>query len=349
MPLCLIQSLPGTVHKLTDSLSIAIPDASTEMSFSVPVSCCKEVREGRCAWHAHSTPSTDPVSIDTLAAFCTQWRERGLFSFIEVRGSPDGAEKEVQRISRAVDWLIVDGTLERTERWSQLVQPFRQLTRKVGVRLKLKESSHAHDEAFWIAQLALQLGEPGFLFIEGSTVEESVASVRNVQDLLSRHPLSRGSARLIPILQPKDHSVGDVSIELLDFPSLDALVIESMRSFFGGAAVGEGKGEPLFGRSLWQMVVCMIAERRSTASLCHYEGLPRALELMRGAYALGEAFPREECREALAHLEKLLREIDQELVFGDEKIAVLRERIGALIAQAQETVGQRLPKRTVFV
>jgi hypothetical protein len=154
----------------------------------------------------------------------------------------------------------------------------------------------------------------------------------------------------MPIVRSVDHLLGDRHVELLDVPSLDALVIESIRPFFGGIVVAQGGGEPLFGRSLWQMVVSMVADRTSAASLLCYDGMPqaRASELMRQIYALGWAIRLGECQDSVTHLEKLLCGIDQETVFGGEKVGPLRELVRALIDQAREIVGQKSPKHSVF-
>ena len=334
MPLCLIQSLPGTIHRITDSLSVAVPDVSREMPYGVPLSCRKEVREGRCAWHSSSVAADEPMRIDDVTAMCTQWRERGLFSFIEIRGSLRGAEAEVQRLAHMADWLVIDGTSLGVEAWGLSSAQLRQLTRKVGLRVRVDE------EALWpaLAQLALQLGEPSFIFIE--EIEMGVAATRGVQDILRRHPLSKGSARIIPLIS----SVSRGGVELLDLPSLDAFVIESARPFFGGAAVAEGEGRPLFGRSLWQMVVGMIAERCSAASLCSCEGVPLKYrqELIQSVYDLGLAVMREKSQDALPRLEKILATVDQEVVFDGEKMAALKESIDAMIAEAREAAPKRL-------
>jgi hypothetical protein len=354
MPLCLIQSLPGTVHPLTDSLSVVVPDMSKEIACGVPVSRRKEVREGRCAWHSDSIQTSEPLSIDTLATLCAQWRDRGLFSFIELRwkGALGGAETDyIQRLAHVVDWLIVDGSSEAgdlpgelaVERWNRLVLQLRQVTRKVGLRLELGRTLPEEALRPWIAQLALQLGEPGFLFVEGATVEESVASIRGVQDILYHHSLSKGSARFVPIVRSVTHVLGDRTIELLDVPSLDALAMESVRPFFGGVAVVQGEGEPLFDRSLWQTIVRMITERCSVASLCCCDGIPskQPSELIRQIYALGLTIQQEECQEALASLERLWEAADQEMLFGGENAAAVRELVEALIEQAHKIVSGR--------
>lgn len=361
MPHCLIQSLPGTIHSVTDSLSVVLPDASHEVPYSIPPLRRKEVREGRCAWHSDSIETTDPLCIDELAAVCARWRDRGLFSFIEIRlkGSLGSVEEAfIQRLSHVVDWLIVDGTSEvanlpgglEIERWAGLMTQFRQITRRVGIRLGLANSLPKEILRPWIAQLALELGEPGFLFVEGATLKETIDSLRGVQDSLCHHALSKGSARLMPIVRSVEHQVGDRNVEFLDVVSLDALVIESIRPFFGGIAVVQGAGEPLFGHSLWHMVVSMIAERSSAASLLWSEGMPRAraFELIQGVYALGLAIRQGECRVALAHLEKLMCEIDQEMAFGEGKMGALRAFLRALTSQAHEIVGQKSSKHSVF-
>jgi hypothetical protein len=361
MPLCLIQSLPGTIRPLSDSLSVVIPDVSKEVSYGVSPLRRKEVREGRCSWHSDSIESGESLCIDELATLCAHWREQGLFSFIEIRlkGPLGSAEEDsIQRLAHVVDWLIVDGSSEvaslpgglEIERWTRLVVRLRQATRRVGVRLGLSKSLPEEALRPWIAQLALELGEPGFLFVEGATLGESVSVLRGVQDCLCHHALSKGSARLMPIVRSVDHLLGDRHVELLDVPSLDALVIESIRPFFGGIAVAQGGGEPLFGRSLWQMVVSMIADRSSAISLLCYNGMSRARasELMRRIYALGWAIRQGECQDAVTHLEKLVCEIDQEMVFGGEKMGPLRELVRTLIDQAREIVGQRSPKHSVF-
>ena len=359
MPHCLIQSLSGTIHSVTDSLSVALPDVSREIAYSIPLGRRKEVREGRCAWHSESIETSEPLSLDELASVCARWRDQGLFSFIEIRlkGSLGAAEEDyIQRLAHAVDWLIVDGTSKTAdlpgeleiERWVGLMALLRPATRRVGIRLGPTNFLPEEALRLWIAQLALELGEPGFLFVEGSTFQETVSLIRGVQDSLCHHSLSKGSARLMPIVHSAEDLLGDRSIELLDVPSLDALVIESIRPFFGGVAVGQGGGDPLFGRSLWQMVVGMIADRSSAVSLLSYEGVPHAPDLIKGIYALGLAIRQGDCQDALARLEKLVCEVDQEMVFGEEKMGSLRALVRALTDQAHEIVGRRTPKHSVF-
>ena len=358
MPLCLIQSLPGTVRRITDGLSVVVPDESCQMPHGIPPFCHKDVREGRCAWHIDGVVTDEPASIDELAAQCIRWREKGLFSFIEIQGSLNGAEESVQRLAHAVDWLVIDGSKKMEphsgelaiEQWGRLAGQLRQLTRKAGLRLSLDDSIPEEALRPWIAQVALQLGEPGFIFVEGASFEKSVAVIRGVQDLLSRHSMSKGSARLMPIVRPEEHSLGDSTLELLDLPSLDALVIESARPFFGGVAVAKGGGEALFGLSLWQAVVNMVSGHHSAASLCRVKGVSQthAADLIGAIYALALAIQREDCREALARLEKIFGEIDRGVVFRDENVNALKSRIDALIAQAQKAVGQKSPKRSVF-
>ena len=261
MPLCLIQSLPGTIYRLNSTLSLALPDETKEAPYSVPFSYRKEAREGRCSWHSSSVATEEPLCIDDLSAMCARWRERGIFSFIEVRGSLQGSEEEIQRLARLVDWLVVDATSLGAEAWSPLSAQLRELTRKVGLRVRADEEGLRP----WVAQLALQLGEPGFIFVEGT----GMAAVRGVQDLITRHPLSKGSARIMPLIRASAHG----GMELLDLPLLDELVIESGRSCFGGAAIEGSGGQPFFGRSIWQMAVDMIAERCSAASVCSFDGI----------------------------------------------------------------------------
>jgi hypothetical protein len=363
MPLCLMQSLPGTRYSLTDALTVAVPIASAQMSESVSPSCRKEVREGRVAWHTDSKPSQEEqsFSFENLAAMCQGWRDLGIFSFVEVRLSGEIGEAEknhLHRLKQIADWLIVDGTSEMVVRpgtllaevWGQQVRCMKEIGRKVGLRLSVDHKISASVLFPWVAKVALELGAPGFLFVEGKTVEMVAAIVRGVQDILSLHKLSKDSCRLIPVVRESSHKIGEKLFEVLDFPSLDALLIESCRPFFGGLTVRQEEAEGAFGLSLWKTVVGMISEKRSSASFLEHavDGLvfipdELRLPLVRGVYDLFFWMSREDgakIARAKIDLEATWGLISKEMIPWGDEMANTKAVVIALLEHCNETFGK---------
>jgi hypothetical protein len=360
MPLCLIQSLPGTRYSLTNTLTVVIPVRSAQISEGVSPLYQKEVREGRVSWHTDSESPHDgqPFSFETLAVMCKEWREQGVFSFVEVRLSGEIGETEknhLHRLKQISDWLILDATSEigflpealRIEGWGHQALCMKEIGKKVGLRLAVDSQLPASVLFPWIAKVVLELSAPGFLFLEGESTEKVAAIIRGVQDILFRHPLSKDAARLIPILRTSSHKLGEKIFESLDFSSLDALLIESCRPFFGGMAVRQEQTERLFSLSLWNVVVKMISERRSSASFLEHsvDGLafiPEGLRLpfVRGVYDLFFWVSREDRAKiaiAKADIEAAWGQITKEMQQGGEKMRNAKAVVDAVIGQCHET------------
>jgi hypothetical protein len=361
MPLCLMQSLPGVQYALTDSLTVVVPDPSAELSEPVPAACRKEVREGRVAWHADSQLLQEGAlfSYETLSAMCKTWRDRGLFSFIEVglQGEIGVEEKaHLHRLKQVADWLILDASCEippesgalHIESWSHLAQRMKEIGKKVGLRLAIDGQLPKSVLFPWIAKVALELGAPGFLCIEGESMERCVAIVQGVQDILSDHPLSKDSARLIPTLKASSYAIGERECEVIDFSALDALLTESCRPFFGGVAIGHNECEKLFGRSLWQTVVSMIAQKRSASSYLSSSahggyGIPNELRvpLARSMYDLllwtsQEDLPK--IAQGIRILEGMSSRCAREIFQADDQTEALKANISSLLEQSKGVV-----------
>jgi hypothetical protein len=284
MPLCLIQSLPGVHYSLTDVLTVAVPDLSESVPEDHFLQRNKEVREGRAAWHhtdSRSPRGKDDFSFDRLSSMCKAWRNQGIFSFIEVRLSGEMGEPEknvLQKLKQAADWLVLDGSLTsinlpgvlRAERWEQQIHWIKEIGKRVGLRVRLDPTIPNNIQFPWIAKAVLELGAPGFLFLEMDRVDAGIALIRGVQDILLCHPLSKDAARIIPIVRSSVYTVAEKPIEVLDFHALDNLLIESYRPFFGGVAVRQAKDEKILGLSLWSAIAGMIVDKRSSASLLEH-------------------------------------------------------------------------------
>lgn len=361
MPLCCLQSLPGTLYSLTESLSIVVPNSDAQVEVGVENQYWKEVREGRAAFHDASTGAQggDSFSIETLTSICKTWREQGIFSFIEVRFSGQIEEKEMgllKQLKQAVDWLILDATSKisiseevlQAELWSHQARVMQEIGKKVGLRLAVDPQVPVCTVAPWIAKAALDLGEPGFLFLEAGSTELTVSLIREVQDLLYHHPLSKGSARIIPVLCSSSHSLAEKSLEVLDFPSLDALLIESNRPFFGGVSVHQEERENLFNCSLWQVVVAMITQKRSSSSFVEHsmsrlKWIPCDLRmpLLRSMCALSKNLsvkdPSLLQREKEA-LEMAWAKILQECIEMGEGTQEIKAAVAALLNQSSEAI-----------
>lgn len=279
MPLCLIQSLPGTKYALTEALSVVVPTISSEWLDPIPLTYQKRVKEGRAAWHTESVLAQDgdSFSYEQLANLCSRWREKGIFSFVEVHCCREvlaEEKKSLSRLAQMTDWLILDATspitfshgVLRSERGGYLCAMMKEIGTKVGLRLTIDPRLPVDLQAPWIAKTALSFGAPGFLFIDSDSNEKVTALVRLVQDMLSRHPYSQDSARLIPLFRPMIHTFGDTLAEVLDFSLLDALLIESFRPFFGGVAVSQTKAETVFDVSMGKIVQQMLCEGCSSTS-----------------------------------------------------------------------------------
>ncbi len=360
MPLCLMQSLPGTQYALTDSLTVVVPDPSAELSEHAPASCRKEVREGRAAWHTDSRlPQEGEVfSYETLSGMCKAWRESGVFSFIEVGLSGKiGAEEKahLHRLKQVADWLILDASCEipsvsgalHIESWGYLAQQMKEIGKKVGLRLAIDGQLPNSILFPWIAKVALELGAPGFLCIEGESIDRCVAIVQGVQDILSAHPLSKDSARLIPALRTSSYAIGKSEYEVIDFSALDALLIESCRPFFGGVAIRHKKCEKLFGLSLWQTVLTMIAQKRSAssclASSAHRGFIPNELRapLARGMYDLLLWLSQEDLTKIAREiriLEETWNRCAREIFQADDQTGALKARISSLLEQSKSVI-----------
>ncbi len=361
MPICLIHSLPGTRYALTDSLTVVMPNQSTECATAVPGACRKEIREGRAAWHTDSRLPQEgqAFSYEQLSAICSQWRNQGIFSFIEVRCSETIGDKErecLYRLKQAVDWLILDAESPMpalsSERWEHLAARMQHIGKRIGLRLRMDSRLSIAAQVPWVAKTALQLGAPRLLFIEGTSMEEGVEILRLVQDELSRHPLSHQSARCLPMLRPALYTIADRAYEEIDFSVLDAVLIESGRPFFGGVAVYQEHAERLFGISLWQALVTMLSQKSSSASFIEREvlaGSPIPPEcrrlLIRAICELAVSISKREPMRVSykkKEIEGIWSSCLAHMVFCQhEHIAALQAIVSALIEQSDELIAKR--------
>jgi hypothetical protein len=114
------------------------------------------------------------------------------------------------------------------------------LGESLSLRLFLRDTFPMRALLPWAVKLSIKIGSSGFLFLDKDPSSQSLSLmssfVRKVQDSLENHPLSQGAAPLVPILRPFQVPLKEKTIDLIDFISLDALLIESNRPFFGGLA-----------------------------------------------------------------------------------------------------------------
>ncbi len=364
MPLCLIQSLPGTIYSLTDALTVVLPNCPERELESVPSLCKKEVREGRASWHSDGIVpdcATDPFPYERLGGFCQQWRGQGLFSFLEVAFHGPIGDAEIaclNRLKQSADWLILDASSQmamkpgslQIERWEAQATLMKRIDKRVGLRISVDHSLPLSVLAPWIAKLALILGEPGFLFLEGRSAESVLVLVREIQNGLSSHTLSKGSARLIPVVHSTVHAIHQQSIELLDFSSLDALFIESCRPFFGGIAIYQRKGRSLFGQTLWSALLRMMTEKCSSSSLISetellgsFASQEQRVLLVQKIYALlNHVVAKDQARilSSKADLEAFWAQISGELLFESNDFLEMKEVVKALVGQANDFLAQ---------
>lgn len=345
MPVCLIQSLPGTVYFLTEALSVVVPDVAGEATDGVPAQAFPTVREGRAAWRSENDVEGEGDCFDRVSKLCGEWRGKGLFSFIEVqlRGAVGATEEEMlRRLAHCVDWLVIDGSSGiklgtcdlAIERWRLLALQLREVTKKVGIRICIEEQIPLSIQARWIAQLALELGEPGFIFLDGTVVRQVVGLTRMVLDHVNSHQLRKGSAKCIPLIHSELCLCGDKVVEVLDLESLDRLTFEVSRDLCGGIGIQQGSGEALFGYSLWQAVVSMVANRQSTLSLFG----PR-FSLVQAVYGVARASGKEEMEAATASLERIWGQTVQEEVFDSEQRVGVASIVSELLERTKGQIG----------
>lgn len=338
---------------------MVVPTESLSVQQGVCLLYRKEVREGRIAAYADSRLPSDgqTFSFDALSHMCAAWRANGIFSFIEVQMSGPGGSEELlslHRVKQIADWLILDTTSEmnphlfQSEQWNEQALFIKRIGKKVGLKLTLDQRLPVHVIAPWIAKIALELKAPCFLFLEGDCAETTIEAVRIVQDILANHALSKDSARLIPVLRSTSHSIGEKSVEVLDFSSLDLLLIESGLPFFGGVSIRQESIDTLFGLSLWQVIARMICEKRSCISVLEHsaEGVKSFPDewrrpFVKSVYELllkNSLSDQVKILQAKNELEALVGKICRESVCAQE--SMIAPTILALIEQAKEMVGK---------
>ena len=364
MPLCLVQSLPGSIHRCTDALTVTIPSQDALPLDAFPSPNRRDVREGRVSLRHHGMAenSDSHVSYDELASICKQWREDGLFSFLEVKlNGPCGADEKaaLNKLKQCADWLILDATSHvmedrgalQIERWEAEAQMMQGIDKKVGLRIRLDQTLPCSVLAPWLSKLCLVLGEPGFVFLESDAAEQTLTLVQKIQDLLGDHLLSKGSARVIPVLHSSLYTMGGRSYELLNFDVLDGLLLESSRPFFGGVVVDQ-RGEPLFGKSLWAALAAMVCDYRSATSVfAHVPALASFAQkeahgvFVRKGYDLLLALAAKDQTEALSAknaLESLWAPIADEVILETDQYVAMRDMVKQLLAQAPQPVSARV-------
>lgn len=374
MPVCLIQSLPGTRYSLTDSLTVVLPDREEEGRVGMSVGPSKDVREGRVSWHSSDIKeSREAFSFQRLGQQRDQWRARGLFSFLEVAlRSPLGGEEmsALSRLKQSADWLILDAASAislpkealQIERWEAQAQLMRTIDKRVGLRMVVDSALPLAVQALWITKLALVFGEPGFLFLEFDSVGASVTFLREVQNRLSDHPLSKGAARLIPVLRSKTYVVGGQSLEVFDLGAIDGLYIESCRPFFGGVAIDRKTDTAFLGKTLWSLITEMVSEKCSVAtvfdrldSFLHFVPRAQRWPLIQRTSALLYQLSSGEPPAILSaknDLEGFFRECVHELFPEGTESVAYKTLVDGLLGQANshtERTGAHSDRRSTFV
>jgi hypothetical protein len=291
-----------------------------------------------------------------LRSIYQKWRGEGLFSFLNVAFHGPIGEAEhawLFRLKQCADWIILDADTSvvlqppalQIERYEALAHLMKRIDGRIGLRLKVDARTQSSVIGPWITKLALVVEEPGFLFIETMLMASTIELIRDVQHRLWQHSLSRGSARLIPLIAPSSHCVAHQPYEVLDLMALDGLLIESFRPFFGGVVVHGQIHPALFGMHLWDAVVSMITMKCSAESL--FANVPQLAEfvplsqqwpLVRQVYHLLAALAKGDCPEIGVQrkgLETLWNPIVQATLTESESFLGVKTVVEDLVEQSR--------------
>ena len=325
MPLCLARLHTVDHYRASDRLSIAILDTTPETPFQRGADGC-DVREGKAFFIKSPSVQADVFDDSVFLAHCQKLRTAQIVSFVGCVLTDIIRDEEraiLEKISRHVDYLVLDVSDLPVERWGFYIGTIRRITRRVGICVRDFCRMPYEVLAPWVAKAVCEVGLKGVVFIDGP-----VKLFSRVQDELEGHRYSGGAGRIIPVIR---------NMRVLD---IDPLVIESRRRWCAGVCVQDGATDGRF--DLWKCVYEMIGKGKGLRSMLYAFG-ERWVDLTLECLRLEEALHQDgNVSVHKARVEDLLTEADRKSI-GTESVADLKQLAESLLAVANSRVSLNRP------